>query len=67
MKYSFSKIKQSIQVESMEEFKAILANIPSEFFKKQFQKSMKNALIYFHKSISTMRTISKKSSKTHLH
>ena len=39
MKYSFSKIKQSIQVESIEEFKALLANIPSEFFNKQFQKS----------------------------
>jgi len=39
MKYSFSKIKQSIQVESIEEFNSILSNIPSVFFNQQFQKS----------------------------
>ena len=36
MKYSFSKIKQSIQVESMEEFNAILANILS-FYSENFK------------------------------
>ncbi len=44
MKYSFSKIKQSIQVESMEEFNAILSKIPSVFFYKQFQKSKSECL-----------------------
>ena len=44
MKYSFSKIKQSIQVESMEEFNALLSNIPAVFFNKQFQKSKSECL-----------------------
>ena len=39
MKYSFSKIRQSVQVKSIEEFNSILSNIPSVFFIQQFQKS----------------------------
>tara|TARA_Y100000589_G_scaffold135278_1_gene129467 strand:- start:181 stop:486 length:306 start_codon:yes stop_codon:yes gene_type:complete len=44
MKYSLSKIKQSIEVESMEEFNTLLADIPPYFFKKQFQKSKRDYL-----------------------
>ena len=44
MRYSLSKIKETIQVESMEEFNAILSKIPSVFFYKQFQKSKSECL-----------------------
>ena len=40
MRHSFSKIRQIIKVESIEELNSILSEIPPIFFNRQFQKSM---------------------------
>jgi hypothetical protein len=39
MRHSFSKIRQIIKVESIEELNSILSEIPPIFFNRQFQKS----------------------------
>ena len=39
MKYSFSKIRQRIQVETIGDLNTVLCHIPSSFFNQQFQKT----------------------------
>lgn len=39
MTYSFSKIREHINVKTIEEFKAVLKTVTPQFFNKQFEKS----------------------------
>lgn len=46
MTYSFNKIKEHINIESLKDFNSILQGIPPHFFNIKFEKSKNEYLVY---------------------